>query len=81
MALYKVVDGIHIMMTPEEEQELIEWQQRTAQELAATEYIRLRQEAYLSIGEQLDMIYWDKVNGTNIWMEHISMVKEKYPKN
>jgi len=35
---------------------------------------------YGEIGSQLDMIYWDKVNGTNTWEEHITSIKEKYPK-
>ena len=35
---------------------------------------------YLSIQEQLDMQYWDAVNGTTTWKDHISAVKAKYPK-
>jgi len=30
--------------------------------------------------EQLDMQYWDKVNGTNLWKEHIDSVKVAHPK-
>lgn len=36
--------------------------------------------AYPDIGEQLDMIYWDKVNQTNIWADTISKIKTDYPK-
>ena len=43
-------------------------------------YITARQQAYKSIPEQLDMIYWDGVNGTNLWDEHIAEVKEDNPK-
>ena len=39
-----------------------------------------RHQAYASIEEQLDMQYWDKVNNTNLWQEHINAVKAKYPK-
>ncbi len=39
-----------------------------------------RQAAYPSFGDQLDMIYWDQVNGTNLWQETITAVKVKYPK-
>ena len=39
-----------------------------------------RQEAYKPIAEQLDMIYWDGVNGTTLWDEHIAEVKEDNPK-
>ena len=43
-------------------------------------YKEARQAAYLPIPEQLDMIYWDKVNGTTLWDEHIAEVKEDNPK-
>jgi hypothetical protein len=35
---------------------------------------------YPSLAEQLDMQYWDKINGTNKWQEAINAVKQKYPK-
>lgn len=35
---------------------------------------------YPSIQEQLDMLYWDNVNETNLWQEAISAVKAEYPK-
>jgi competence protein ComGC len=37
-------------------------------------------DGYVSIGEQQDMQYWDAVNGTTTWQDHIRSVKEKYPK-
>ena len=43
-------------------------------------YIQARQEAYGSIAEQLDMIYWDGVNGTSTWSDHIAQVKSDNPK-
>lgn len=43
-------------------------------------YIDRRAKEYKSIQEQLDMLYWDKVNNTNLWQEHINAVKTKYPK-
>ena len=43
-------------------------------------YADLRRAEYPAIGEQLDMIYWDKVNNTNLWVEKITEIKEKYPK-
>ena len=41
---------------------------------------RNRLSEYGSIGEQLDMLYWDGKNGTTLWQDHIDAVKEKYPK-
>jgi len=35
---------------------------------------------YKPIGEQLDMQYWDKINGTTTWEDHIAEVKAEYPK-
>ena len=35
---------------------------------------------YLPIQQQLDMQYWDAVNGTTTWKDHIAAVKAKYPK-
>ena len=34
----------------------------------------------LLIEEQLDMQYWDSVNGTNKWKEHVAKVKSDNPK-
>ena len=43
-------------------------------------YSEKRQAEYPSIPDQLDMIYWDKVNNTNLWQEKIAEIKAKYPK-
>jgi len=43
-------------------------------------YKTARQEAYGSIQDQLDMQYWDSVNGTTLWADHIAQVKADYPK-
>jgi len=43
-------------------------------------YIQARQEAYGSIGDQLDMQYKDLVNGTTTWKDHIATVKSDNPK-
>lgn len=43
-------------------------------------YAEKRAAAYPPIPEQLDMIYWDKVNNTNLWQEKIAEIKAKYPK-
>ncbi len=43
-------------------------------------YARARSEAYASIAEQLDMQYWDSVNGSRTWLDHIESVKDAHPK-
>jgi len=44
------------------------------------EYVIQRSMAYPPIEEQLDMIYWDKVNVTNEWKAMIDKVKADFPK-
>jgi len=39
-----------------------------------------RRMAYPSIADQLDMLYWDKVNGTENWLNSIESVKNRFPK-
>ena len=43
-------------------------------------YIQARQQAYKSIADQLDMQYWDAVNDTTTWKDHIAKVKNDNPK-
>lgn len=45
-------------------------------------YLRQRKDAYnaITIGDQLDMIYWDKVNNTTHWTNWITSIKNQYIK-
>ena len=47
-------------------------------EAAAVKYKTDR--VYPSIGDQLDMQYWDKKNGTTTWVDAIAKVKSDNPK-
>ena len=40
-----------------------------------------RDRVYPSIQEQLDMQYWDSVNGTTTWKDAVAKVKSDNPKN
>ena len=51
-----------------------------AADLAANGYKTARASAYPTIQEQLDMQYWDGVNGTTIWADTIASVKSENPK-
>ncbi len=44
------------------------------------QYDELRVAEYPSREDQLDMMYWDKVNGTTTWEDTIQAIKDKYPK-
>jgi len=78
--LYKNVDGVRIEYTDDDyAQRKIDlgnskWNE---QEFG---YIQARQVAYGSIADQLDMQYWDAVNDTTTWKDHIAKVKSDNPK-
>jgi len=48
--------------------------------IAELQVIENRKIAYGSIQDQLDMQYWDSVNGTTTWADHIAQVKSDNPK-
>ena len=49
-------------------------------EYDSKQYQRDRATSYPSIQEQLDMQYWDSVNGTTTWKDAIAKVKTDNPK-
>ena len=56
------------------------WTQEYQAHLAAIAYKDQRKEDYATLEEQQDMKYWDEVNGTTTWKDHIANVKATYPK-
>ena len=50
-------------------------------EYDANQYQRDRATAYPTIQDQLDMQYWDNVNGTTNWEDAIAKVKLDNPKS
>ena len=48
--------------------------------LKATEYMEKRKREYPLVQDKLDMIFWDKKNGTTEWEDSIQDIKDKYPK-
>jgi hypothetical protein len=53
---------------------------RLQAEYDAKQYQRDRAPEYPTMQEQLDMQYWDAINGTTTWQDAINAVKSKYPK-
>jgi predicted lipoprotein len=53
---------------------------RLQAEYDAKQYQRDRAKDYPSIQEQMDMQYWDAINGTTTWLDAINSIKQKYPK-
>ena len=66
--------------TPIPTNEILAKQQELITEYNSNKYQRDRAKDYPSIQDQLDMQYWDKINGTNKWQQAINAVKQKYPK-
>jgi len=66
--------------TPIPANEILAKQQELITEYNSNQYQRDRAKDYPSIQEQLDLQYWDKINGTNKWQQAINAVKQKYPK-
>ena len=81
MARFKMVNGVRIQLTAEEETIRDQEEEQAAIEKAeydALEYSRNRANEYPPIGDQLDYIYH---NGLTKWKaDMITPVKEKYPK-
>lgn len=38
------------------------------------------EDGYGTIEDQLGMQYWDLVNGTTVWKDHVAAVNTRYPK-
>ena len=51
-----------------------------AWDLEYDSYRSKRRAAFPTQEEQFDMQYWDSVNGTTTWKDHVAAVKAKYPK-
>ena len=78
MTRYHLINGERVAFTAEEETARDAEEAAYAAEIAATEYIQLRREAYPSFGSQLDYIYH---HGVDKWKTDIvDPVKKKYPK-
>jgi hypothetical protein len=54
--------------------------QDKADYIANEKYKDDRREAYGDVGDQLDMQYWDRVNDTTVWADHIATVKAAHSK-
>jgi hypothetical protein len=70
----------HNGTTPIPANEILAKQQELIAEYNSKQYQRDRVKEYPLIQEQLDMQYWDKINGTDTWEQAINAVKAKHPK-
>jgi len=80
MTRYHLINGERVVFTAEEEAARDKEEAAVAIEQAANKYKEDRKNAYDSIQNQLDQLYWDKKNGTSKWVEAIDKVKSDNPK-
>ena len=73
-----IIDGVSVPSEADVNAKLTELQNIWNAENA--DYVLDRKAQYKSIKEQLDMQYWDAVNGTTTWKDHIAQVKSDNPK-
>jgi len=78
--LYKQVNNERLEFSDSDYEQAIEDRKNSLLDEYNFGYKTARQEAYGSIAEQLDMQYWDLVNGTSTWQDHIAQVKSDNPK-
>ena len=78
--LYKQVNKERLEFDQSDYDQAIEDRKNSILDEYNNGYKRARQEAYPSIPEQLDMQYWDGVNGTTTWADAIAQVKADHPK-
>ena len=76
----KMVNGIIVKMSDEEEKEVLDerLKRKTAEDAIA--WKRNRQAEYPAIGDQLDMMMKDNRDGTTTHQTACEAVKAKYPK-
>ena len=78
--LTKNVDGVVSELSDEEYDQLILDRANELFYQQENSWIEDRLQAYGSLNSQLDMQYWDQVNGTTVWKDHVAKVKSDYPK-
>lgn len=76
----KIVDGVVVLMTDAEETARNAEVAAAQAKETANDYKIKRAEQYASWQEQMDMQYWDSVNGTTTWRDHVAKVKSDNPK-
>jgi hypothetical protein len=62
------------------EQEVLDEIENLKVHQANRKYRQDRKNAYHTIEEQLDLLYWDQVNDTTTWKDHVAKVKADHPK-
>lgn len=78
MTRYRLVNGVRVQFTAEEETQRDTDEANALAEKQANAYKRNRAKEYPSIADQLDDIYHNGIDG---WKATIKVTKDKYPKS
>jgi hypothetical protein len=78
--LYKQVNNERLEFTDDDYDQAITDLANSKYDQQENGYKEARKQSYGSIAEQLDMQYWDLVNDTTTWKDHIAQVKSDNPK-
>lgn len=82
MELNPTVVTIRCDVAYDANEQVVEYNKSEAEALVqANQYKAQRALAYPSLQEQLDMQYWDAINGTTTWQDAINAVKQEFPKS
>ena len=79
-------DGMSIPLDPANRhyqqflQDVIDGAEVIGEDVVEPSYAELRAAEYPDMATQLDMQYWDNINGTTTWQDTIDAIKAKYPK-
>jgi hypothetical protein len=57
------------------------FQEVVDKQLAKNTWMPQRIASYPPLQAQLDMLYWDQVNGTTVWKNMITDIKKRFPKD
>lgn len=80
MTRYKLINGERIAFTADEETARDAEEAAVAADKLANEYKQKREDSYPDWKTQMDMQYWDSVNGTTTWKDLITKIKSDNPK-
>ena len=78
---YNSLEWVDTIQAKPTEEEIAAEIVRLQAEYDNKQYQRDRAPEYPPLAEQLDMLYHDRINSTDTWMEAIQAVKNKYPKS
>tara|TARA_Y100000310_G_C20678377_1_gene814405 strand:+ start:1469 stop:1789 length:321 start_codon:yes stop_codon:yes gene_type:complete len=76
---FALLTRINVTFTPTERM-ILAWFKDLQAYNASIQYLKNRLSEYGSAQEQLIMIYNDKINGTEVWSDHITAINRKHPK-